>query len=167
MTRWLGWFVLVPQSYLLVGFLRDLGLPQIDLTAFAALFLAWFAQVRALPLLLLGVAIGRALVEQATLPVHVLVIGVPVAVLLPLRSMFVAQRWVWQAFAAALLAVLVPKLSSLFGRMFDQPPAAGGLDAWSLVWAALVLPPLLWGARSLPPFRAFVDDAQRAHGERA
>lgn len=162
--RWVWWFLLMPQSFLLVGFLHDLGLPEVDMAVFSALFLAWFAQVRALPLLLVGVAIGRALVEQATLPVHVLVIGVPVAVLLPLRSMFVAQRWVWQAFAAALLAVLVPKLASLCGRMFDQPSPAGNLDASSILWAALLLPPLLLAARLLPPFRAFTEPSALASG---
>lgn len=162
--RWIWWFLLVPQGFLLVGFLRDLGLPQVDMAALAALYLAWFAQVRALPLLLVGVAIGRALVEQATLPVHLLVIGVPVAVLLPLRTMFFAQRWLWQAFAAALLAVLVPTLSSLCGRMFDQPGSAAAPDVWALLWAALLLPPLLLLVRLLPPFRAFTEPSVLAPG---
>jgi len=165
--RWLLWFLLVPQAFLLVGFLQDLGLPRIDMAVFAALYLAWFAQVRALPALLLGVAIGRALVEQATLPVHLLVVGVPVAVLLPLRAMFVAQRWVWQAFAAALLAVSVPKLAALCGRIFDQPAPAGHVDAWSLLWAALLLPPLLLSARFVPPFRAFTEPSQLVRGGRS
>ena len=62
--RWLWWFLLVPQGFLLVGYLRDLGLPALDMTVFAALYLAWFAQAPALPLMLVGVAIGRALVDE-------------------------------------------------------------------------------------------------------
>lgn len=164
--RWVWWFLLVPQGFLLVGYLRDLGLPAIDMAVFSALYLAWFAQARALPVLLVAVAIGRALVDEATLPVHVLVIGVPVAALLPLRSMFVAQRWVWQAAAAALLAVLVPKLSALCGRLFDQPSAAATLDPWQVLWAALLLPPLLLAARLLPPFRAFTEPSELVPGVR-
>ena len=99
--RWIWWFGAVPQLFLLAGYLRDFGLPPIDMAVFGALFLAWFAEVRALPMLLLAVAIGRALVDQASLPVHLLVIGVPVAVLLPLRSLFVAQHWLWQVMAAS------------------------------------------------------------------
>ena len=165
--RWLWWFVLVPQAFLLVGYLQDLGLPQVNMAVLAALFLAWFAEVRALPLLLLGVAIGRALVDEATLPVHLLVLGVPVALLLPLRALFVAQRWLWQATAAAVLAFVIPRLSGLCGRLFDQPSAAASVDAWSIVWAALLLPPLLSVARAAPPFRAFADAAAPARGGRA
>ena len=165
--RWLWWFLLVPQGFLLVGYLRDLGLPALDMTVFAALYLAWFAQAPALPLMLVGVAIGRALVDEASLPVHILVVGVPVAALLPLRSLFVAQRWLWQAAAAALLAVLVPKLSALCGRLFDQPSAASTLDPWQVLWAALLLPPLLLAARLLPPFRAFTVPAELVPGVRA
>ena len=42
--RWLWWFVLVPQAFLLVGYLQDLGLPQVNMAVLAALFLAWFAE---------------------------------------------------------------------------------------------------------------------------
>ena len=50
--RWFWWFLLVPQGFLLVGYLRDLGLPAIDMAVFSALYLAWFAQAPALPLML-------------------------------------------------------------------------------------------------------------------
>ena len=110
-----------------------------------------------MPFLLLGVAIGRTLVDEATLPVHILVIGIPVALLLPLRSLFVAQRWLWQAVAAALLAVAVPKLAGLFGRVFDQPSLSSVLNGWQVVWSALLLPPLLTVLRFLPPFAGFTE----------
>ena len=160
--RWIWWFGAVPQLFLLAGYLRDFGLPPIDMAVFGALFLAWFAEVRALPMLLLAVAIGRALVDQASLPVHLLVIGVPVAVLLPLRSLFVAQHWLWQVMAASVLAVAIPKLSGLCTRIFDQPTSTASLDPWQVFWAAALLPPLLWVARTLPPFRAFTDPAEKA-----
>lgn len=165
--RWLWWFLVVPQGFLLVGYLRDLGLPTIDMAVLSALFLAWFAQVSSLPFLLLGVAIGRALVDQASLPVHLLVIGVPVAVFLPLRALFVAQHWLWQAVAAALLAILIPQLSRLCGHLFDQPSAAAALDGWHVVWAAVLLPPVLLAIRFLPPFRAFTEPGELLQGANA
>jgi hypothetical protein len=156
-TRWFWWYLLVPQGFLLAGFLSDLGLPALDMAVLACLFLAWFADRAALPFLLLGVAAGRTLVDEASLPVHLLVVGIPVAVLLPLRALFVAQRWLWQAFAAALCAIAVPKLAGLCGRLFDQPSASALLSGWNVVWSALLLPPLLSLLRRLPPFRAFVE----------
>lgn len=162
--RWLWWFLIVPQAFLVVGYLRDLGLPAVDMAVLAALYLAWFAQVPALPFLLLGVAVGRALVDQASLPVHLLVIGVPVAVLLPMRALFVAQRWLWLVLAAALLAVLIPKLSGFCGRLFDEPSAASGVDPWRVLWAAVLLPPLLLAVRLLPPFRAFTEPSELLPG---
>ena len=46
MKRWLLWFLLVPQGFLLAGFLSDLGLPPLDMAVLSCLFLAWFAQPR-------------------------------------------------------------------------------------------------------------------------
>lgn len=157
MRRWLLWFLLMPQAFLFVGFLQDLGLPPLDMAVLASLYLAWFAQRSALPFLLLGVAIGRTLVDEATLPVHVLVIGIPVALFLPLRSLFVAQRWLWQAVAAALLAIAVPKLAGLCGRVFDQPSVSAVLNGWHVVWSAVLVPPMLSVLRFLPPFVGFAE----------
>lgn len=157
MTRWLWWFLLVPQGFLLVGFLQDLGLPPLDMAVLSCLYLAWFAERSALPFLLLGVAIGRTLVDEATLPIHILVMGIPVALFLPLRTLFVAQRWLWQAVAAALLAIAVPKLSGLLGRAFDQPSVSAVLDGWQVVWSAALLPPVLSVVRFLPPFAGFTE----------
>ena len=162
--RWFWWFLLVPQGFLLSGFVADLfrprwSLPQLDVAVLSCLFLAWFAERSALPFLVLGVALGRALVDEASLPVHVLVVGVPVAVLLPLRTLFFAQRWLWQAVAAALLAIAVPKLAGLCGRVFDEPSASAVLNGWNVVISALLLPPLLSLLQRLPPFRAFAEQA--------
>jgi len=156
-SRWLFWFLLVPQAFLLAGFLNDLGVPSLDMAVLSGLFLAWFAERSALPFLLLGVAIGRALVDEASLPVHILVVGVPVALFLPLRSLFVEQRWLWQAVTAAVMAVAVPKLSGLCGQLFDEPSVSAVLRGWNVVLSALLLPPLLTVLRALPPFRAFCE----------
>ena len=157
MRRWLLWFLIVPQGFLVLGLLQDLGLPSLDMAVMASLYLAWFAERSALPFLLLGVAIGRTLVDEAALPVHILVVGIPVALFLPLRALFVAQRWLWQAVAAALLAIAIPKLSGLCGRVFDQPSISSVLDGWQVTWSALLVPPLMSVLRFVPPFAAFTE----------
>jgi len=156
---WLWWFLLAPHTFLLAGLWRDAGLPTIDAAVVMCLFLAFFAKRRAVPWLLLGAAIGRALVDEAALPVQILVIGVPTAVLLPMRGLFYGQRWLWQSVAAAACAVAIPRLAGLCGRIFDQPSASAHLDAITVLWAALLTPPLLWLARRLPPFAGFEDPA--------
>ena len=155
MRRWILWFLLAPHCFLAAGFWRDAGLPPLDAAVLLCLFLAFFADRAALPWLLLGAAVGRALVDEASLPVQILVLGVPVAVLLPLRSLFFGQRWLWQAIAASACAVAVPRLAGLCGRLFDQPSAGAHLDGWDVLWAALLLPPLLFVLRRVPPFAAF------------
>jgi hypothetical protein len=156
--RWLFWYLLAPQFFLLAGLWRDLGLPPLDVGVLLCMFLAIFADRRALPWLLLGAAAGRAIVDEAGLPVQLLVLGIPVAVLLPLRSLFFGQRWAWQAGAAAVCSIAIPKLAGLFGRVFDQPSQSATLDLVSIVWAALLLPPLLSVLRWLPPLAAFEED---------
>lgn len=155
MKRWLLWFALVPQGNLLAGVWRDVGLPPFDISALWCVFLAFFAERGAVPWLLLGGAIGRALVDEASLPVQILVLGVPVALLLPVRRVLANQRWLWQACGASLCAIGIPKLAGLFGRWFDQPSAGSHLDGFVVLWTTLLVPPLLALCRRLPPCRAF------------
>lgn len=155
--RWLLWFVLTPQAFLLTAFLASLGVPELDCGALLCMFCALFADVRKLPGLLLGAAVGRAVVDEASLPVQVLVLGVPIALLLPIRPLFYRSHWWWQALAAAVCGVAVPKLAGLCGQWFDQPSASSQLD-WAVVgWTAVIGPVLLWPLRRLPPLAAFAE----------
>ena len=77
--RWFWWFGVVPQLFLLAGYLHDLGLPPVDVSVFGALFLAWFAQVRALPVLLLALAV------RVVVPVAVVLVRREVAEIVELR----------------------------------------------------------------------------------
>jgi hypothetical protein len=159
MRRWTAWLVLMPVVFLAAGLWRDLGMPALDAAVLVCLWLGLFADRRALPWLLFGAAVGRAVVDEAILPVQILVLGVPTAVLLPLRGFLFGQHWLWQAVASALCAVAVPKLAGLCGRLFEQPSASAALDGTAVAWAALLMPPLLFVARRAPPFAAFDEGA--------
>lgn len=156
MIRWLVWFLLVPQLFLLAGWLRAAGAPPLDLTVALALHCGLFAPPRALPGLVLGIAMARVVVDGAAgLAVQVLVVGLPVALLLPLRALLFGQRWLWQWLGTALLALGIPRLDGLFSALFagvgQGPPVAG----MQVVWSVLLLPPTLWLLRRLPPLRWF------------
>ena len=64
--RWLFWFLLVPQPFLLLGWFGESGWPSVDFGAVLCLFLLLFAEPVVLPGLLLGAAVGRALIDEAT-----------------------------------------------------------------------------------------------------
>lgn len=155
--RWLLWFLLVPQAYLVAGWAGESGLPNVDLGAMLCVFCALFAEPRLLPGLLLGAAIGRALVDEATIPVQLLVLGVPIALLLPLRALFYRHHLWWQAVSVSLCAVAIPKLAGLCGQWFDQPSATALLDGRVVLWSAVLGPCVLWPLRRLPPLRSFAE----------
>ncbi len=159
MKRWFWYFLVGPQLFLVAQWLQDLGSPPLDMAVLMGLFLAFFAERAALPWLLLGAALGRALVDDAGVPVQILVLGVPTALLLPLRAWFFGQRWFWQVLAAAAFALMLPYVAMLCGRWFDQPSASAVIDSWRVFWAALLLPPLLALLRRLPPLAAFEEVA--------
>ena len=155
--RWLFWFLLVPQPFLLLGWFGQSGWPSVDFGAVLCLFLLLFAEPVVLPGLLLGAAVGRALIDEASIPGQSLVLGIPIAALLPLRSWFYRNQLWWQVLASALFAVAIPKLAGLCGTWFDQPSASAVLDWWRVFWTALLGPLLLWPLRQIPPFRSFVE----------
>jgi hypothetical protein len=153
--RWLVWLALAPQWFLAAGWLQAIGAPPIDVAAGLCLFCVLFAERSALPGLLLCAAMGRAVVEGGSLAVQVLVLGTPVALLLPLRSLLFRQRWLWQGLFAAVLALAIPRLDGFYGALFRQPGMGPVLDGFRVAWSVLLLPPLLWVLRRLPPFRQF------------
>lgn len=157
MIRWPLWFLLVPPGFVVVGWLVELGVPGFDLAAVLCLFCALFARPQSLPGLLLGAAIGRALVDEAAIPVQMLVLGVPIAVLLPLRALFFRQQLWWQVAALLLCTLAIQKLAQLGGQWFAQPSASAVFSAERLFWTIAIGPPLLWLLRRLPPLAAFAE----------
>ena len=97
---WIVWFFLVPQLFWLDRVLAGTLVRPLDLGLAVCFVLALFARTRALPALLLAAAVGRSLIDDGSVALHFLALGVPVAVLLPARGVF--RGIVWQASAAAL-----------------------------------------------------------------
>lgn len=162
MRRLLWFFALVPPLFLLAAWLAAAGLPQLDLGALLVVFGVLFAARPYLPWLVLGGAIGRALVDDGALPVQILVLGVPLALLLPLRSWLPPQRLLWQMLLAALATTLVHYVDAACARWFV---AAGGSGVWALAWpgwrigwASVWLPLLLAVLRRLPPLGGLAEE---------
>jgi hypothetical protein len=156
--RWFWWFLLAPWSFLVAGLWSDAGLPPLDMGALCCLHLAFVAERAAVPWLLLGLATGRALVDEASLPIQILVLGVPIGLLLPLRALLFGQRWLWTCLCAAGCAWAIPTLAAFFGRVFDQPSVSATVDGMNIVWAAVLVPFALVVVRALPPCRAFEEE---------
>ncbi|GAB4140948.1 MAG: hypothetical protein Fur0037_07620 [Planctomycetota bacterium] len=154
-ARWICWFVAAPAAFAAAGWLDELSLPPVDVATGICLYLGLFAERSALPGLLVAAAIGRAFVDDAGLPVQVLVLGLPVALLLPLRAWVFQRRWLWQVAATVVTAFAIPQISGLLGRAFDQPSAGAVLDAARIAWAAVLVPPLLTVLRRVPPASSF------------
>ena len=110
------------------------------------------------PKLCAGLARGVLLPGDAAL--HVLVLGVPVAVLLPARAVFFRGSTVLQCVAAAFLAVSTPKIAALLGRVTDQAPTALSVTIADVIWAALLVPPATWLLRRLPPLAQFQETSE-------
>lgn len=157
--RWLLWYLLAPQSFLVLAMAESLGLPALDGGVLVGLFLVVFAELAALPWLLLGAAMGRAVVDEASLATQILVIGAPVAALLPLRAVVEGRRWIWQMVIAAMLALALPELAALLSRWTGQGLHASSVSPWSPLVAACYAPLLLGMLRWLPPFQAFEETA--------
>ena len=104
-----------------------------------------------------GFAIHPALLDAA---LHVLVLGVPVAVLLPARAVFWRGSFVLQCAAAAFLAVSTPKIAALLGRVTDQAPTALSVTITDVIWAGLLVPPATWLLRRLPPLAQFQETGE-------
>jgi len=159
MMRWLLWYLLAPQSFLVLAMVESLGLPTLDGGVLVGLFLVVFAELPALPWLLLGAAMGRAVVDEASLATQILVIGLPVAVLLPLRTVLESRRWIWQMAIAAVIAWVLPELAAFLVRWTGHGLHVAAASPWAPVVAACYAPLLLAMLRWLPPFQAFEERA--------
>lgn len=160
MIGWALWFFLALPLFLVDGWLVQMACPVPCLTFALCLFLGLFARPSALPGLLLCAALARSLLIGGDTAVHVLILGIPVAILVPLRSVFYPQNPLWQCAAAAFLALAVPKLTGLLGRVAETVPTASTVG-WTQLLAAVVLVPIAaLGLRRLPPLSLFREVAE-------
>ena len=159
MIRWAVWFFAALPLLLADAWLSRTLWPVPVLTLGFCLFCALFARTGAVPGLLVCVALARSVLGGGDAAVHVLVLGMPIAVLLPLRVLFSASHTLWQCAAAGFLAFALPKLSGLFARVLDSLPPPAPLDGTQVLWAVLLVPPASWLLQRLPPLAAFREAA--------
>ena len=163
MMRWLLWLVAVPHLYWLDQAFRSVGLDIVVSMDLSVVFIAALhARTTSIPGLLLFAAVARSLFGDANVALHFLALGLPVAVLLPLRSFFFGGSLAWQAAVSAMLAFAVPKVFVLFQRLSASETewSAGDLLSVSVIGAAVSVPATAWALRQLPPLKWFVEESE-------
>lgn len=160
MIGWVLWFFLVLHLFLLEGIVAWSIAPVLDLTVAVGLFAALFARTSTIPGLLISTALARAALMPGGAAVHLLTLGIPVAVLLPLRGVFSRNVYLWQCAVAAFLAVIQPRLMGLLSRLTQEQLTVASLEVRNLFFAMLVVPPLVLLLRRVPPLRGFQERAE-------
>ena len=161
MIGWVLWLFVALHLYLLDGFLKQLlvlpgGLTLApDLTVCVGLFLALFARSSALPGLLFCAALSRSVFLPGSVFWHMLVLGLPVALLLPLRVVFSTRSPVWQCAAAGFLAYVMPRWAGLLFRLTAQGDQMAYTTAAEVFVAMCLVPLMTWLLRALPPLSLF------------
>lgn len=158
MIAWLVWLFVAPHLLVIEGLVAAIAPVRVDVGTAICLVLALWARPRALPGLLFGLALARALLFAGDLPLHYCALAMPVAVLLPLRGVFFRHSAAWQAVVAGFLAVLVPKAEALFGRLTGQTvDVESDIAISAIVLAMLIAPPIAFVLRRTPPLSSFVE----------
>lgn len=158
---WVLWLFVALHLFLLDGALKQLlvlpgGLELApDMTVCLALFLGLFARHRALPGLLFCAALSRSVFLPGQVFWHILVLGLPVAMLLPLRVVFSARSPLWQCAAAGFLAYLLPRLGGVLFRLTGQGDAPPHTHAAEVFVAMCLVPLMTWALRAVPPLSLF------------
>jgi hypothetical protein len=161
MIAWILWFFVAPHLLLFDGILLEWLPVRVDVGVATCLVLALFVRTRALPGLLFCSALGRALLLDGDLALHFLAMGLPVAVLLPLRIVMFGRAPLWHCAAAGFLALTMPKAVLFFGRLSGQSvDVAGDVGAGGVVAAMVFAPAVAWLLRVTPPLSLFIDRSQ-------
>lgn len=166
MLGWVLWLFVALHLFLLDGVLKQLltlpgGLSLApDLTVCIALFLGLFARTATLPGLLFCAALSRSVFLPGSVFWHVLVLGLPVAMLLPLRVVFSARSPIWQCAAAGFLAYLIPRLAGLLFRLTAEGGAIAHTTAAEVFVAMCLVPLMTWALRAVPPLSLFEEQPE-------
>lgn len=159
----LMWSVLVLHLFLLDVWVAERFGAWLPLPAAVCVYCALFADARALPVVLLPAAAARALMLESPLPVEILALGVPVALLLPLRP-WLHQAVAYQWAAGFLAVVALPRLSMLFSRVAGGALVTPSVPWWEAVVAVLLVPLCVAGIRRLPPLNRLQQAELRGAG---
>src|SRR5690606_11246979 len=120
MIAWVLWFFAVLHLFLLEGWFAGWTSLAPDLSLAVALFCPLYARPDALPGLLLCAALSRSILAEGTAAQQLLILGVPVAVLLPLRVVFSKGSVLWPCLASGFLAFTAPRITGLLYRVTGE-----------------------------------------------
>ena len=153
------WFFVSAWWFLADAWLAEVaGVWRVDLAVAFAVFAVFIARAGALPWLLLCAGLARALVLGGGPCVHMLMLGVPVAALVPLRRT-AAPAFVVQALVAALLALALPGLSVLMQRFAEgAAPLQARPSFLGLLWTMGTAPLAAVVLGRLPPLWFFREE---------
>lgn len=160
MIAWGVWFFVALPLFLLDSWLAARLWPMPGLTFALCMFLGLHARATALPGLLVCAALARSALVGGDAAVHVLILGIPVSALVPLRVVFYRQRLLWQCVAAAFLALTVPRVTAFLGRFAEATPPVAPVSWEQVLWAVALVPGLTWLLRHMPPLSAFRESAE-------
>lgn len=160
MIAWVLWFFLALHLFLLDGFLVGVSHWFPDLSLVVGLFCVLYARPSALPGILICAALSRSVLLEGGAASHLLILGLPVAVLLPLRVVFSKRSLLWQCLAAGFLAFMVPRLTGLLFRLTGEGVAGMDVTSLDIFVAMCVVPVVTWLLRSLPPLSMLQESRQ-------
>lgn len=157
---WLLWCFVVLHLFMLEGAVAVWFEPALDMSVALCLYMALFARSKTVPGLLITTALARAALVPGGAALHVLALGIPIAVVLPLRGVLSRRFYLWQCAVTAFLAATQPGLLTLLGRISGESMTVEGFSAARLFWAMLLLPPLVLVLRNLPPLNRFQEHSE-------
>ncbi len=160
MIAWVLWFFVVLHLFLLDGVLAGVSDLFPDMALAIALYCALYARPTALPGLLLCAAVSRSVLVDGGAALHLLILGIPVAVLLPMRALFSKISVLWPCLASGFLAFVMPRVAGLLYRVADDGVPWGSLTGLQIFVAVCLVPAITQGLRMLPPLSLLQEDRQ-------
>ena len=160
MIAWLLWFFLALHLFLLDGYLAGLTAAAPELSLAVALFCALYARPSALPGLLLCAALSRSVLMEGTAASHLLILGMPVAVLLPMRILFSRGSVLWPCLASGFLAFVMPRVGGFLFRLTGDGTPGLSLNGFEIFLAMCIVPLVTLLLRTVPPLSMFEEKRQ-------
>ncbi|MCC6669954.1 MAG: hypothetical protein IT458_02755 [Planctomycetes bacterium] len=154
------WVALVLHLYLLDGVLAAHVGVLLDAQILLGLYLALFVRPGWIPPLLVAAGLCRSVLVEGDTALHVLVLGIPVAALVPFRRVFARHHVLWNCVATILLGVALPRVGGLLVPLAPGAAAVPAPALADLLVLAVTMPLALAALRRLPPFRTFQERSE-------